>query len=279
MCQILKVSRSSYYYWTNKKPSKRLLRRLELGVAIKKIYDWSKGRYGSPRITKELQMQGVKVSRPFVAAIMKKKDLRSVTVRRFKQTTNSNHSYGIVENKLSQNFATTAHNKVWVSDITYIRTKQGWVYLTSVIDLFDRKVIGWQFSHSLKAKDTVIPALNKACSARPIIAGESLIFHSDRGIQYACNQFKETIKKYKWIEQSMSAKGNCYDNAVAESFFKTLKTELIYQNSYESRMDAYRSVFEYIEAFYNTNRRHSHLDYLTIREFNEQYKFKNKKVA
>lgn len=279
MCQILKVSRSSYYHWTNKKPSKRLLRRLELGVAIKKIYDWSKGRYGSPRITKELQMLGIKVSRTFVASIMRKKDLRSITVRRFKQTTNSNHSYGIVENKLSQNFATTAHNKVWVSDITYIRTKQGWVYLTSVIDLFDRKVIGWQFSHSLKAKDTVIPALNKACSARPIIAGESLIFHSDRGIQYACNQFKETIKKHKWIEQSMSAKGNCYDNAVAESFFKTLKTELIYQNSYESRMDAYRSVFEYIEAFYNTNRRHSHLDYLTIREFNEQYKFKNKKVA
>lgn len=279
MCQILKVSRSCYYHWINKKPSKRLLRRLELGVAIKKIYDWSKGRYGSPRITKELQMQGIKVSRPFVASIMKKKDLHSVTVRRFKQITKSNHSYGIVENKLSQDFTTMAHNKVWVSDITYIRTKQGWAYLTSVIDLFDRKVIGWQFSHSLKAKDTVIPALNKACSARPIQAGDSLIFHSDRGIQYACNQFKETIKKYKWIEQSMSAKGNCYDNAVAESFFKTLKSELIYQNSYDSRIDAYRSIFEYIEAFYNTNRRHSFLQYLTIREFNEQYKFKNIKVA
>lgn len=151
--------------------------------------------------------------------------------------------------------------------------------MISVIDLFDQKIIGWQFSHSLKAKDTVIPALKKAYSARPILAGESLIFHSDRGIQYACNQLKETIKKYKWIEQSMSAKGNCYDNAVAESFFKTLKTELIYQNSYESKIDAYKSVFEYTEAFYNTNRKHSHLDYLIIREFNEQYNFKNKKSS
>lgn len=279
MCKLLKVSRSSYYYWQTKKPSERLFRRLELGVAIKKVYDWSKGRYGSPRIAKELQMQGVKVSRPLVARIMKKKNMRSVTVRKFKQTTNSNHNYGLVENKLSQDFTTTAHNQVWVSDITYIRSAEGWIYLTSVIDLFDRKVIGWHVSNTLRTEDTVIPALNKACSSRPIQVNQSLIFHSDRGIQYACNQFKDTLKKYKWIEQSMSGKGNCYDNAVAESFFKTLKAELIYQNSYRSRKQAYLSVFEYIEGFYNTNRRHSHLHYLTIREFNEQYKFKYKEVA
>jgi transposase InsO family protein len=166
MCKILQVSRSSYYYWLTKNPSIRLHRRLELGVAIKKIYDWSQGRYGSPRITKELQMQGTKVSRPLVARIMKKKNIRSVTVKRFKQTTNSNHHYGLVENKLSQKFTASNYNQVWVSDITYIKTAEGWLYLTSVIDLFDRKVIGWQLGNSLRAEDTVIPALNKACSSR-----------------------------------------------------------------------------------------------------------------
>lgn len=257
----------------------RLHRRLELAVAIQKVYDWSKGRYGSPRIAKELQMQGTKVSRPLVARLMKKKNLRSVTIRKFKQTTNSNQKYGLVDNKLSQDFSTTTYNQVWVSDITYIRTGEGWLYLTSVIDLFDRKVIAWQISNSLRAEDTVIPCLNKACSSRTIASNHSLIFHSDRGIQYACHLCKDTVKKHKWIEQSMSGKGNCYDNAVAESFFKTLKAELIYQNSYKSRKEAYLSVFEYIEGFYNTNRRHSHLGNLTIKEFNEQYKFKYKKSA
>jgi transposase InsO family protein len=279
MCKVLKVSRSSYYYWLTKKPSERLLRRLELGVAIKKVYDWSKGRYGSARITKELQMQGTKVSRPLVARIMNKKKIRSITVRKFKQTTNSKHSYGLVDNKLSGDFTTTAYNQVWVSDITYIRTSEGWLYLTSVIDLFDRKIIGWQVSTTLRAEDTVIPALNKACSNRPIQAYQSLIFHSDRGVQYACNLFKDQVEKAKWMVQSISGKGNCYDNAIAESFFKTLKAELIYQNSYQSRKEAYMSVFEYVEGFYNTNRRHSALQYLTIKEFNVQYKSKYKKVA
>jgi transposase InsO family protein len=279
MCKILKVSRSSYYYRLKKKPSGRLRRSLELGAAVKKVYDWSKGRYGSPRIAKELQMQGTKVSRPLVARIMKKKNMRSVMVRKFKQTTNSNHKYGLVENKLCQDFTVTNNNQVWVSDITYVRTAEGWVYLTSVIDLFDRKVIGWHVGHSLRAEETVIPALNKACSSRPLQMTQSLIFHSDRGIQYACNQFKDILRKYKFIEQSMSGKGNCYDNAVAESFFKTIKAELIYQNSYKSKKDAYMSVFEYIEGFYNTNRRHSHLENLTIKEFNEQERFKYKKTA
>lgn len=279
MCKILKVNRSSYYYWLTKKPSKGLHRRIELGIAIKKVYDWSKGRYGSPRITKELQMQGLKVSRSLVCRIMRKKNMRSITVKKFKQTTNSNHNYGLFDNKLSGDFSTTAYNQVWVSDITYIRSSEGWLYLTSVIDLFDRKVIGWQVSNTLRAEDTVVPALNKACSNRTIQAGQSIIFHSDRGIQYACNQFKDTVRKHKWIEQSMSAKGNCYDNAVAESFFKTLKAELIYQNAYKSRKEAYLSIFEYIEGFYNTNRRHSALGNLTIREFNEQYRSKYKKIA
>ncbi len=280
MCSVFKVSRSSYYYWQNKSPSKRLLWRMELGIAIKKVYNWSRGRYGSPRIAKELQIQEIKVSRSLVVRIMKKKNLVNVSMRRFKQTTNSKHSYGIVLNKLCQNFKVGTYNQVWVSDITYIKTTEVWSYLTTVIDLFDRKVIGWHISQSLRAEYTVIPALNKACSHRRLQLNESLIFYSDRGIQYACNQFKDCLKSHKYIKQSMSGKGNCYDNSVAESFFKTIKAELIYQNSYQSRKDVYLSLFEYIEGFYNTNRIiHSALEYLTIKEFNEQYKFKYRKVA
>lgn len=279
MCKILNVNRSCYYYWVTKKPSQRLLRRLELGVAIKKIYDWSKGRYGSPRIQKELQMQGIKVSSQLVSKLMKNKGLRSVRVRRFKQTTNSNHTFEIVPNRLNQDFTAMKRNKVWVSDITYIKTTEGWSYLTTVIDLFDRKVVGWHMSDNMRAVDTVIPALNKACAATDRLSTEELIFHSDRGVQYACNEFKNTLQSHKGIIQSMSGKGNCYDNAVAESFFKTIKSELIYQNRYQTRKQAYCSVFEYIEAFYNTNRRHSYLENLTIKEFNELAKFKQQKVA
>jgi transposase InsO family protein len=195
MCKILKVSRSSYYYWLTKKPSIRLHRRLELGVAIKKIYDWSQGRYGSPRITKELQMQGTKVSRPLVARIMKKKNIRSVTVKRFKQTTNSNHHYGLVENKLSQEFTTTGYNQVWFSDITYIRTGEGWLYLTSVIDLFDRKVIGWQLGNSLRAEDTVIPALNKACSNRGYTSRSAAYFSFRQGYSICLSAIQRYIEK------------------------------------------------------------------------------------
>lgn len=273
------VNRSCYYYWVTKKPSQRLIRRLELGVAIKKIYDWSKGRYGSPRIQKELQIQGIKVSGQLVAKVMKNKALRSVRVRRFKQTTNSNHTFQIVPNRLNQDFSTMKRNKVWVSDITYIKTNEGWSYLTTVIDLFDRKVVGWHMSNNMRATDTVIPALNKACSTTDRLSDDELIFHSDRGVQYACNEFKNTLKSHKGIIQSMSGKGNCYDNAVAESFFKTIKSELIYKSVYQTRKQAYSSVFEYIEAFYNTNRRHSYLGNLTIKEFNELQKFKQRKVA
>lgn len=214
-------------------------------------------------------MQGKQVSQNLVARIMRKKNLRSVRVRRFKQTTNSKHTYAIVENRLAQNFSTSGNNQVWVSDITYIKTGEGWVYLTTVIDLFDRKVLGWHMSNNMRACDTVIPALNKACSISSRTPDAELIFHSDRGIQYACNQFKDMLRKHKGILQSMSGKGNCYDNAVAESFFKTMKSELIYQNVYKTRKQAYYSVFEYIEGCYNTNKRDYHLQYLTINEFNE----------
>jgi putative transposase len=162
-------------------------------------------------------------------------------------------------------------NQVWVSYITYIRTEKGWAYLTAVIDLFDRKVIGWSLSETMKAIDTTIAAFKQALRNRPLIRSQKLIFHSDRGIQYACKDFVYTLSKSDQICQSMSRKGNCYDNAVAESFFKTIKTELIYQNKYASIKKAKKSVIGYIKNFYNSCRRHSALEYLTIEEFQHKH--------
>lgn len=252
-------------------------RRAVLSAEIFSIYHWSRGRYGSPRIVRELESKGIRASRPFVAKLMREGELRSIVKKKFKKTTNSSHRYPVVENYLNQNFRVKNSREVWVSDITYIRTGQGWLYLTTVIDLFDRKVIGWSLSETMKAQDTSIAALKMARLHRPLQDHDSLIFHSDRGIQYACTEFTSIVGKN--ITRSMSGKGNCYDNAVAESFFKTLKTELVYQNKYETRDHAKNSVFEYIETFYNTQRRHSALGNLTIREYQNLMSNQSKNVA
>lgn len=228
----------------------------------------SKRRYGSPRITMELRQSEIPASQPFVAKLMRKENLRSIIKKKFKVTTDSSHNYPVVENTLMQNFAVKGSNQVWVSDLTYIPTAEGWVYLTTVIDLFDRKVIGWALSDRMHAAKTTIPALKMALRNRPLNKERKLIFHSDRGIQYACHEFVNEIGKHN-IERSMSRKGNCWDNAVAESFFKTIKVELIYQNRYLTRKEAELSIFEYIEGWYNTNRRHKQLNNLTIKEFNQ----------
>lgn len=279
MCEVMRVSRSSYYHWLKRKPGKRSIRRVFLSSEIASVYHWSRGRYGSPRIAKELQTKGIKVSRQFVSKLMKEQHLRSIVKRRFKKTTDSSHKYPVVENQLNQNFRVREKNQAWVSDITYIRTKEGWLYLTTVIDLFDRKVVGWSLSETMKAKDTSIAALKMALFHRPLRDSHQLVFHSDRGIQYACEEFVSIIEKNKQITRSMSGKGNCYDNAVAESFFKTLKVELIYQNNYTTREKAKGSIFEYIEAFYNTHRRHSALGNLTIKEYQNLMFNQSKKVA
>lgn len=265
MCSVFKVSKSGYYKWLVRTPSKRELYNQILDEEIKRIYYQSKRRYGSPRIAKELEMLGFKASKQLVRKLMKKAHLQSIVKRKFKITTNSSHKYTVVENKLNREFTVSKENTAWVSDITYIRTGQGWLYLTSVIDLFDRKVIGWSLSNTMRAKDTSIAAFKMALINRPI-KNKSLIFHSDRGIQYACEEFVLELNKHKSIIRSMSRKGNCWDNAVAESFFKTLKVELIYQNRYQTRQEAELSIFEYIEAFYNTKRRHKQLNNLTILE-------------
>jgi putative transposase len=255
MCKVLKVSRSSYYGWLLSKPGRRDIENEELSDRIKKIYESSKKTYGSPRVTIALLEEGIHVSRPRVARLMKKQNLQSIIRKKWIITTDSKHKYPVVENKLNRDFTVTRTGQVWVSDITYIKTSQGWLYLTVIIDLYDRKVIGWAFSRSLKAVYTIIPAWRMAIRNRPIT--QVLIFHSDRGIQYACNELKNILSSNKLVERSMSRKGDPWDNAVAESFFKTLKVEHIYHNSYKTFREAELSVFEYIEAWYNVNRIHT----------------------
>ena len=185
---------------------------------------------------------------------MRKYGFRSVHKKKFKVTTDSRHSYPVSENVLNRNFTAERVSQKWVSDLTYIQTKEGWLYLTVIIDLFDRKVVGWSFSSAMTAQETVIPAWRMACRNRPI--QKDLIFHSDRGVQYACKAFRNLLKS-NLITQSMSRKGNCWDNAVAESFFKTLKVERVYQMAYSSRNEAKMDLFRYIEGWYNTRRIHS----------------------
>jgi putative transposase len=255
MCKVLNVSRSSYYSWLMSLPSKRDLENLKLSDQIKKIYDISKRTYGSPRVTIALAEAGVHVSRPRVARLMKKQNLQSIIRKKWIVTTDSRHNFPVVENKLNRNFSVTRSGQVWVSDITYIKTSQGWLYLTVIIDLYDRRVIGWAFSRSLKAICTSIPAWRMAIRNRPIT--QVLIFHSDRGVQYACNEFKNILLSNKFVERSMSRRGDPWDNAIAESFFKTLKVEHIYHNLYKTFNEAELSVFEYIETWYNVNRIHT----------------------
>ena len=246
---------------------------------IKRIFIKTKARYGSPRIAKELEMINIKASRQLVAKLMRAKNMRSIIKRKFTITTDSSHKYPVAQNILNREFTVSSQNAVWVSDITYVRTSQGWLYLTTVIDLFDRKVIGWSLSNTMKAKDTTIKSFKMALINRPINSNQSLIYHSDRGIQYACQEFVSELNKHKSIVRSMSRKGNCWDNAVAESFFKTLKVELIYQNKYQTKQEAELSIFEYIETFYNINRRHKQLNNLTILEYQKLINNNLKMVA
>ena len=267
MCKVLQVSRSGFYAWLKINPSKRAVTNRNLTEQIRIIFQESRFTYGSPRITQELKSRNMAVSRPRVARLMQKANIRSVVKKKFRVTTLSDHSYKICENKLNRNFLVTEKGKVWVSDITYVKTAQGWLYLTVIIDLADRKVIGWALGSSLKVKDTVVPAWLMAVNHRPII-GE-LLFHSDRSIHYACDEFKNLLDSHKSVVRSMSRKGNCWDNAVAESFFKTLKAEWIYQHKYVTVQQAALSIFDYIETWYNTKRKHSALGYKSPKEFGE----------
>lgn len=255
MCQVLQVSRSCYYRWIESKLSKRELENRMITKRIKEIYHQSKRTYGSPRITLALAQEGIEVSRPRVARLMRKQHIKSIIRKKWVVTTDSRHKYPIVENKLNRDFSVIRQKQAWVSDITYIKTGQGWLYFTAILDLADRNAIGWSFSQSLQTIHTAIPAWIMAVKKRPIT--QPLIFHSDPGVQYACEDFTKLLSAYQLVERSMSRKGNCWDNAVAESFFKTLKVELIYQNTYQTFKEAELSIFEYIETWYNRNRIHT----------------------
>ena len=265
MCSILKISSRSYYKWKNRAISKKALKKHQLKQKIQTLYFEFKQRYGSPRITAELHALGYQISRVTVAKYMKELGLKSKLSKKFKITTDSKHNYLIVDNVLNRKFKTNEPSKAWVSDITYIQTKEGFVYLTTIIDLYDRKLIGWSLSDTMSADDTSLAAWRMAIKNRPI--KKDLIFHSDQGVQYATKKFANTLESYSVI-RSMSRKGNCWDNAVAESFFKSLKTELIYGNKLKSKQQMKLALFEYIEIWYNKKRRHRTLNYKTIEEFN-----------
>lgn len=265
MAQVFKVSKSSYYYWQGQRVGKWEQINEPIIRQIRTIHAKSKQTYGSPRISQELRKQGYLVSQPRVGRLMKQAGIRSILRKKYVRTTDSAATMRRFENLLDRNFTPGHPGRVWVSDITYIATQQGWSYLTTIIDLGDRNVIGWRLSPTLRACDTIIPVWKAAVATRPITG--PLIFHSDQGVQYGCDALIAEVSKDKRVTQSMSRKGDCWDNAVAESFFKTLKCEWTNRFTYRDHKQAELSVFEYIESFYNTKRAHSSLGYLSPVEY------------
>ncbi len=265
MCRLLEVTRSNYYHWLQRacqKPD------IVLETLIIKVFKESRETYGTRRIKKRLlQIEGLIISRRRIAKLMKRLGLRSRSKRKFRvTTTDSNHTHAIAPNRLKRQFYTTAPDLVYVGDITYIPTQQGWLYLATVIDLYSRKVVGWAMDKRMTTQ-LVNNALLMAIKTRRPAAG--LIFHSDRGIQYASTAHKQLLKEYGFV-QSMSRKGNCWDNAVAESFFHSLKTELTHHMKFETRSQANQAIFEYIEIFYNRQRLHSTNNYMSPVDFENQ---------
>lgn len=268
MCQVLDVSRSGYYAWVKRPKSKRKKLNEELLARIKHIHKVSRETYGSPRITHALKNEGIKCGRNRVAKLMKENDIKAKTKRKFKATTNSKHDYPVAPNVLNRNFTATKPNQLWVADITYIPTDEGWLYLAAIVDLFQRKVVGWAMDSTM-TKQLCIDALKQAIGRQHPSPG--LIHHSDRGVQYASKEYQKVLKKHGFIA-SMSRKGNCYDNACMESFFGTLKTELIYFTRFKTRAQARLAIFEYIEVFYNRIRLHSKLGYKSPIDFEKSTK-------
>jgi putative transposase len=265
MAKMLGVARSGYYAWVSSPESHREVRQKELTQQIKEIHDQVHHRYGSPRITKELARRGRPVGHNHVARIMRENKLWARTKRRFVITTRSAQGQEVAKNLLGRQFQTSAANRMWVSDITYVATAEGWMYLCIVLDLYSRRIVGWSMSAALDTK-VVMAAFRMAVIRRRPPRG--LIFHSDRGTQYTSIQFRAVLRGHGFL-QSMSRKGDCWDNACAETFFKTLKTELIHLTIYRSREEAREAIFEYLEVFYNRVRLHSYLGYTTPVEYEE----------
>lgn len=264
MCQVLDVSRSGYYAQINRPESKRSIENRQLLETIKEIHQKSRCAYGAPQITNNLPPEQ-KVSRGRVARIMRANGIRSKITKKFKATTNSNHKLPVAENLISQNFETSKPNEKWLSDITYIPTEEGWLYLAGVMDLHGRKIVGWAMDSRMKT-ELVSSALKQAIGRTRASAG--LIVHSDRGVQYASKAYQKLLKKNGFI-CSMSGKGNCYDNAPMESFWGKLKMEWLNDYKFKTRSEAKRVVFEYIELFYNSRRTHSSNGYVPPNKLEE----------
>jgi len=267
MAQMLNVSRSGYYEFLLKGEPTRATENKKLKKRIRDIYEKSRKVYGSPRIHQELKREGEKVSRKRVARLMKEEGLQAKMRKKWTRTTTVDKALEANPNYLNQNFRVDEPNQVWVSDITYVRTEEGWLYLAVVMDLFSRKIVGLNMGDRLET-ELVSQALRQGLTHRRVM--NELMHHSDRGCQYASREFQELAAKHG-IKLSMSSKGNCYDNAVAESFFHTLKTEHTNFHRYRIREEAKSSIFEYIEVFYNRQRLHSTTGYLSPEEFENQW--------
>jgi putative transposase len=264
MCRVLEVSRSGFYRWAKEPVGKRARRRDELGAAIARVHKANRGVYGSPRVHAALVEEGREVCRNTVAKVMKQRGIQARTHRRFKvRTTDSKHGHPIAANVLDREFAAEKINTRWTTDITYIHTDEGILYLAGVMDLCSRKIVGWSMAEHMRAA-LVCDALNMALEARR--PGADLLHHSDRGVQYACEEYR-TLLEARGITVSMSDVGDCYDNAPAESFWGKLKTELVYLEHFATRAQARAAIFEYIECFYNRVRLHSSLAYVSPERF------------
>lgn len=267
LCQVMKVSRSGFYQHVRTEPKTISKEQFALESATKELFRKSKKTYGARRISDGLKKQGFSVGRYQAGSLMRRLELRVESRRRFKVTTDSNHNHPVAPNHLNREFQVDTPDTVWASDITYIWTCQGWLYLAVVLDLFSRKVVGWSLQATMTA-ELVKDALAMAVGHRHPPPG--LLHHSDRGSQYASEAYRLELEKYGMIA-SMSRKGNCWDNAVVERFFRSLKTELTDHTLYLTRAEARRDIIDYIEMFYNSNRLHSYLGYQSPAEFEEQY--------
>ena len=267
MCRVLEVSSSGYYAWRRRSPSPRTVQNEALVQTIVEVFEDHRGNYGSPRVFEEIRAQGEQVGLNRVARLMHQNGLKAVQKRSFRKTTDSSHDLPVAENLLGRCFKQDRPDQAWVGDITYIRTSEGWLYLAVILDLFSRRVIGWSMADHMRT-ELVANALKMALGSR--IPEKGMLHHSDRGSQYASHSYRNLLEK-NGITCSMSRRGECYDNAVAESFFGTLKTELIYRKSWPDRHVVRSAIHEYIEVYYNRKRRHSTLGYSSPVEFEAHY--------
>lgn len=268
MSSVFGVSTSGYYDWNGRDNSKKQQKEYDLKRNIEDIFNGSRRTYGAPRVFQVLKGMNICVSKQTVERRMREMGLKAKTKKRFRvKTTDSNHKNPIAPNIIEQNFNAERPSQVWLSDITYVDTSEGWLYVFSIMDLCTRKIVGWSLADNL-THSPLLEALEMALKRQNYAPG--LIFHSDRGVQYTCDEVRKKLEDLNFI-QSMSRKGNCYDNAPMESFFHTFKTELIYQTNFLTRQDAKRAIFEWIEEFYNRKRIHSSIGYKNPVEFEEGF--------